>query len=237
MRRAIAAQSLVVCALWLTLAVSARAQTPPPQSETLAVAELQSLTLTRRDMEAERREWEADRRQREAEIAAARERAAADPNAPEEAIVVNTHCGEATVTFRILRSTAPLPRKMTFTLTIGHFCDPPIDFEETAWLLVLDGGSGELRERYPAFVWEGDRLYAISELGPGTGYSPEVRRLLTPAPLPEPLEYTVFREGDALRRYVERRPSLELRDGQVWLVSAIPVASIFPGFDADDIWP
>ena len=231
MRRAILARSLAVCAVWLSAALAVHAQTPPPV-ETLAVAELRSLTLTRRDMEAEAR-------QREAEMAAARQRAAADPNAPEdeEAIVVSNNCGEATANFRILRSTAPLPREFTVTLSIGEFCDPPIDFDETAWLLVIDSNSRELRQLYPVFVWEDDKLYAISEFGPGANHAPEVRRLLTPTPLPEPLEYTVFREGDALQRYVERRPSLQLRDGQVWLVSAIPVASIFPGFDADDIWP
>jgi hypothetical protein len=237
MRRAIVIRSsLVVCAVWLSAAPALQAQTPPP-AETLAVAELRSLTLTRRDREAEARQWEAERPQREAEMAAARERAA-DPNAPEEdeAIVVSNNCGEATATFRILRATAPLPREFRIALGIGEFCEPPIGFEETAWLLVFDSNSGELRERYPAFVWPTDgSLYAISEFGPGANHSPEVRRLLTPSPLPEPLEYTVFREGDALHRYVERRQSLELRGGKVWLVSGIPLARIFPGFDLDDL--
>jgi len=223
-----------VSILWISIALtlSAQAQTPPPP-EAIAVAELRSLTLTRRDWEAEGREWEA-------EVATSTPREHAAPSSgveEEEAIVVSNHCGEATATFRVLRSTAPLPREMTFTLSIGEFCEPPIDFDASAWLLVLDGATGELRARYPAFVWEDGALYAISEFGPGRNHSPEVIRLLTPTPLTEPLEYTVYLHGDALTRHVDRRPSLELRDGKVWLVSAIPLASIFPGFTVDDIWP
>lgn len=197
-------------------APAARAETRPP--EVIALATLSELTLARRD-------WAADRRAFERQLARTRR-----SDNEDEAIVVSNHCGEARATFLIVRATSRLPRQIIADETIGEFCLPPYEFAETAWLLVLDARTREVRRSFPVFYTDGEVLFAITEFG----LDPR-RPLLATTALPEPLEYNVNVPPDELAAWVARRPSLEIRDGRVWLVSAIPVASIFPGITVDEV--
>lgn len=222
---------LKILALSAVLLLSACAHAQPAQRDTIIVAELRSLTLTRRD-------WRAEDRAIDTELRRQARRHTADDD--EDAIVVSNHCGESIATFRVIRATQPAPQHITQTQRIGEFCTPPFAFEDGYWVLVLNAATNTIVARYPIFWTDDGTLYAVSEFGPTdlpSNGSAEMQRLLTPTALPEAVEYIVNLEGDALTRYVASRPSFEIRQGRVWIVSAIAVEPIFPGMDLDALLP
>jgi hypothetical protein len=182
-----------------------------PAAEVLFVGQLRSITLTPRDWAAERRALDAG-----------------------EAIVVSNSCGTASATFSVIRSTSRLPRAVQTTSRLGEWCDPPVALNRERVLVVMTR-HGRLVESYEIVEQQG-AAYALfldaTELL--NRHSADVQRLMSLHPLPEPIEYdTRGVTDDVLAEWVSRRPALELRDGQVWVVRGIPLAQVFPEYSND----
>jgi hypothetical protein len=183
-----------------------------PAAEVLFVGELRSITLTPRDWADERRALEAD-----------------------EAIVVSNSCGTASTTFSVIRSTHRLPRDVRTTGRLGEWCDPPVALTHERVLVVMTRHGRELVQSYEIVEQQG-AAYALF-LDPAellNRHSPEVQRLMSLHPLPEPIEYDARGvTDDGLAEWVSHRPALELRDGQVWIVRGIPLTQVFPDYSND----
>jgi hypothetical protein len=196
----------------------ASAQTNQP--EALFVGELRSLTLTPRDREAERQASETERQAR-------RQRGEAD----EEVILVSNSCGRASATFLVLASThTSLTGEIETHNDLGEWCDPPVSLTPDEWLIVVNPQTRELIQSYEVIVQNGAAYALFLDVEHHlASRAPQVRSLLSLAPLPEPIEYST--EGavpsEALTRWVSARPALELRDGKVWIVRAIPLGTAF----------
>ena len=187
----------------------AQADLPP---EVAFVGQLRSLTLTPRDREAERR-----------------------AQAASGEIIISNSCGAASVNFRVIRSARRLPREVRTTSRLGEWCNMPVPLSQNAVLVLMTRQGRELLESYEIVEQDG-AAYALF-LDPAQlldRYSPELRRQLGLQMLPEPLEYdTPDIPPDRLAEWVSHRPALELRNGQVWIVRAIPLTQVVPGYPAE----
>jgi hypothetical protein len=189
----------------LSLATPVLAQT---RSETVFVGELRSITMTRRDYEAEERAERGSNR-----------------------IVISNSCGTAETTFRVVHASGRLPRDVRTTSTIGEWCDPPLAFGQDTWLVVMNSRTRELLASYEIVEQQGASFALVLDSDGELSQRPaEVREMLALESLPEPIEYNTngFVQQERLANWISTRPALELREGKAWIVRAVPIARLFP---------
>jgi hypothetical protein len=178
------------------------------------VGELRSVTLMRPDWTA--RGWQADGR-----------------------LVVSNSCGEETAVLRVIRSTSRLRSPQTVHFTIGEWCELPIEFPHDHWLIVTARGREDEPVQFPIFETDDGTPFALvdNEEAYRRELSEADQRRLALQPLPTPFEYPVHADlsDEHDRQFIERQSNLVIRDGRVWVVRGILLASVFPGFTAEDL--
>jgi hypothetical protein len=140
-------------------------------------------------------------------------------------LFITNGCGTAEADFHVLASTAPLPEIVTYTLGIGEWCDPPIPFTLSRWLIVDNSETGYLGV-FPLFT-SGDRLFATeSDFFLLTSRDPDTASLPPAEALPEPVPF--FLPYFDAAWYAEEYADLERIGDELMIVHGVPVAAIFP---------
>lgn len=146
-------------------------------------------------------------------------------------ITISNSCGEETAVVRVIRSTAPVAAEQTLHFTMNEWCDRPIEFEHANWLIALSAAPGREPLAMPVFAESGVAFAVVRDQRELGGAS------LALEPLPQPVEYpySLNLDSSAARRFIRSQTALEMREGRVWVVRGVLLATLFPGFSASDL--
>ena len=155
------------------------------------------------------------------------------PNAS-GAIVVSNSCGDEMVTFRVLRSIAAMRSVQIHHFRIGEWCQLPVEFGPSSHLVVPAAGPDEEPMVFPVLVSDQTEFAFVEDERDLQRASPEAIPLLRLQQLPQPVEYHLpVNLRDARQRAaIRNRGTLQIRDGKVWIVQGIPLATVFHGVDS-----